>query len=63
MSAEMMIYVVAISIFSLAFIFVAMLIFPNEVTKEKIEKILGDDLESIKNAKDDEEFLVLFFFS
>ena len=55
MSAEMMIYVVAVSIFSLAFIFMAMLIFPNKVTKEKIEKILGDDLESIKNAKDDEE--------
>ena len=55
MSAEMMIYVVAISIFSLAFIFIGMLIFPNKVTKEKIEKILGDDLEDIKNAKDDEE--------
>jgi len=55
MSAESMIYIIAISIFSLAFIFMIMLLFPNKVTKEKIEKILGDDLESIKNAKDDEE--------
>jgi len=55
MSATTMITVVAMSIASMAFIFMFMLLRKNEITAEKIEKILGDDIESIKSAKNDEE--------
>jgi len=50
------IFLVGISIFSLAFIFIILLLLPNKVTKEKLEKILGKDvIEKIKSAKDEEE--------
>jgi len=50
------IFAVGITIFSLAFIFIVLLLLPNKVTKEKLEKILGTDVvEKIKQAKDEEE--------
>jgi len=50
------IFLVGVGIFSLAFIFVVLLLLPNKVTKEKLEKILGKDvIEKIKSAKDEEE--------
>ena len=56
MGATTLIYVVGIGIFSLAFIFMFMLLKPNRVTKEKLEKVLGKDaVEKIKNAKNYEE--------
>ncbi|NPA12007.1 MAG: 4-hydroxy-3-methylbut-2-en-1-yl diphosphate synthase [Epsilonproteobacteria bacterium] len=56
MSATTLIYVVGLSIASMAFIFLFMLLRPNEVTKEKLQSILGEDaLEKIKNAKSDDE--------
>jgi len=55
-SAATLIYIVAISIFSLAFIFMFMLIKNTEVTEEKLVKILGEEaVDKIKKAKDDEE--------
>jgi len=56
MSAANLIMIVGLSIVSMAFIFIFMLLRPNEVTKEKLEKILGKEaIEAIKNAKDEEE--------
>jgi len=50
------IFVVGIMIFSLAFIFIVLLLMPNKVTKEKLEKIFGKEVvEKIKKAKDEEE--------
>ena len=47
---------VGVMIFSLAFIFLFILLIPNKVTKEKLIKIIGEkEIEKIKNAKDDEE--------
>ena len=47
---------VGIGIFSLAFIFMFLLLLPNKVTAEKLIKIIGkDNIEKIKQAKDDEE--------
>ena len=45
-----------VMIFSLAFIFMCLLLIPNKVTKEKLIKIIGEEnIEKIKQAKDDEE--------
>jgi hypothetical protein len=55
MSAPTMIMIVGLSIASMAFIFIFMLLRKVEITEEKILKILGDDAEKIKKAKDDEE--------
>ncbi|WP_456479905.1 4-hydroxy-3-methylbut-2-en-1-yl diphosphate synthase [Nautilia sp.] len=55
MSAEMMIYIIGASIFSMAFIFIFMLLRKIEITEEKILKILGEHADEIKNAKNDEE--------
>jgi len=50
------IFLVGVGIFSLAFIFIILLLLPNKVTKEKLEKILGDDvIRKIKSAKDEDE--------
>jgi len=51
-----MLFVVSFSIFSLAIIFMIMLLMPNKVTKEKLEKILGKEIvEKLKDVQDDEE--------
>jgi uncharacterized membrane protein YgaE (UPF0421/DUF939 family) len=56
MSATTLIYIVGLSIASMAFIFMFLILKPNEVTKEKLEKVLGKDaVEKIKQAKDDDE--------
>jgi len=55
MSAETMIYIIGISIFSLAFIFMFMILRKVEITEERILKILQDDAEKIKQAKSDDE--------
>jgi len=55
MSAETMIYIIGASIFSIAFIFMFMLLRNVEVNEERILKILGEDAEKIKQAKNDEE--------
>ena len=56
MSASMLIYGVGIMIFSLAFIFMILILIPSKITKEKLIKIIGEDeIEKIKNAKDEEE--------
>ncbi len=47
---------VGVMIFSLAFIFIIILLIPNKVTKEKLIKVIGEEnIEKIKQAKDDEE--------
>ena len=47
---------VGVMIFSLAFIFLFILLIPTKVTKEKLIKIIGqENIEKIKNAKDEEE--------
>ena len=47
---------VGIGIFSMAFIFLFILLIPNKVTKEKLIKVIGEEnIEKIKQAKDDEE--------
>ncbi|WP_457560811.1 4-hydroxy-3-methylbut-2-en-1-yl diphosphate synthase [Caminibacter sp.] len=56
MSASTLIYIVGLSIVSMAFIFIFLLLKPNKVTREKLVKILGDDVvEKLKAAKDDDE--------
>jgi len=56
MSATTLIYLVGIGIFSLAFIFMFMLLKPTKVTKQQLEKVLGrDNVEKILNAKDPED--------
>jgi hypothetical protein len=56
MSATTMIYIVALSSVSLAVIFLLLILKPNVVTKEKLEKILGKEaVEKLKNAKDENE--------
>ncbi len=47
---------VGVLIFSLAFIFLFIILIPSNVTKEKLIKIIGEEnIEKIKQAKDDEE--------
>jgi len=47
---------VGVMIFSLAFIFIIILLIPNKVTKEKLIKIIGEEnIEKIKQAKDENE--------
>ncbi len=56
MSASMLIYGVGIMIFSLAFIFMISILIPNRVTKEKLEKIIGDEaISQIKKASNEDE--------
>ena len=56
MNAPMLIYGVGIMIFSLAFIFMFLILMPNKVTKEKLIRIIGEEeIEKIKKAKDEEE--------
>jgi len=56
MSGTGMLFVVSFSIFSLAIIFMIMLLMPNKVTKEKLEKILGKEVvEKLKEVQHDEE--------
>jgi len=56
MSGTGMLFVVSFSIFSLAIIFMIMLVIPNKVTKEKLEKILGKEvIEKLKEVEHDEE--------
>jgi predicted CopG family antitoxin len=56
MSAPTLIYIVAFLIVSISVIFLFTLLKPNVVTKEKLEKILGEDaVEKLKNAKDENE--------
>jgi len=51
MSATTLIYLVGIGIFSLAFIFMFMLLKPVKITKEKLQKVLGkDNVDKILNA-------------
>ena len=51
-----MIIGVGVMIFSLAFIFLFILLIPTKVTKEKLVKIIGEDnIEKIKKAKNEEE--------
>ena len=55
MSATGLIYTVGLSIASMAFIFMFMLIRKVEITEEKILKILQEDVEKIKEVKSDDE--------
>jgi hypothetical protein len=55
MSATTMIYIVGLSIASMAFIFIFLLLRKIEITEERILKILGEHAEEIKKAKNDEE--------
>jgi translation elongation factor EF-Tu-like GTPase len=56
MSAATLIYIVGLSIVSMAFIFVFLILKESKVTKEKLVKILGNEVvEKLKKAKDDEE--------
>ena len=56
MSATTLIYIVGLSIASMAFIFIFLVLKKSKVTKEKLVKILGEDVvEKLKNAKDDNE--------
>jgi len=55
MSAPTMIMIVGLSIASMAFIFIFMLLRKIEINEERILKILGEHADEIKNAKDDEE--------
>ncbi len=51
-----LIFGIGIMIFSLAFIFMAIILIPNKVTKEKLEKILGQKaIEEIKKVENDEK--------
>jgi len=56
MDATTLIYIVGISIFSLAFIFMFLILKPTNVTPQKLIKVLGkENVEKIKNAKDVED--------
>ena len=56
MDATTLIYMVGIGIFSLAFIFMFLLLIPTKVTPKKLIKVLGkENVEKIKNAKDVED--------
>ena len=53
--ATTLIFAVGAMIFSLAFIFMAIILMPTKVTKEKLEKILGKEvIKEIEKVKDDE---------
>ena len=57
--ATTMIFAVGAMIFSLAFIFMAIILIPNKVTKEKLEKILGQKaIEEIKKFENEEEKII-----
>ena len=57
--ATTMIFGVGAMIFSLAFIFMAIILIPNKVTKEKLEKILGQKaIEEIKKFENEEEKII-----
>jgi uncharacterized membrane protein YhiD involved in acid resistance len=56
MNAPALIYAVALTIVSLAVIFMILVIKPNKVTKEKLEKILKKEvIEKLKNAENEKE--------
>lgn len=56
MKATTLMYIVALLSVSLAVIFLLLILKPNIVTKEKLEKILGDEaINKLKNAKDENE--------
>jgi hypothetical protein len=56
MSATTLIYTVALLSVSLAVVFLLLILKPSNVTKEKLEKILGDEaIQELKNAKDETE--------
>jgi hypothetical protein len=56
MKATTLMYIVALLSVSLAVIFLLLILKPNIVTKEKLEKILGEEtIKKLKNAKDEEE--------
>jgi uncharacterized membrane protein len=56
MSAPTLMFIVALSIVLLSVIFLLTILKPSEVTKEKLEKILGDEaINKLKNAKDENE--------
>jgi len=51
-----LIIAVGIGIFSMAFIFMIILFIPNKITEEKLIKVIGkDNIEKIKNAKNEDE--------
>ena len=57
--ATTMIFGVGAMIFSLAFIFMIIILIPTKVTREKLEKILGEKvIEEIKQVKDDEKKII-----
>jgi len=55
MNSAGLIMVVGLGIASMAFVFMFLILREVEVNEERIAKILGEDLEKIKKAKDDEE--------
>jgi len=56
MSATTLIYMVGIGIFSLAFIFMFLILMPTKVTKEKLIKVLGEEnAKKILEAQDPED--------
>jgi predicted CopG family antitoxin len=56
MSTPTLIFIIIFSIVSLSVIFLISILKPSKVTKEKLEKILGDEaVEKLKNAKDENE--------
>ena len=53
--ATTLIFAVGAMIFSLAFVFMVIILMPTKVTKEKLEKILGKEvIKEIEKVKDDE---------
>ena len=57
--ATELIFGVGVMIFSLAFIFMVVILMPTKVTKEKLEKILGQKtIEEIEKVKDDEKKVI-----
>ena len=53
--ATTLIFAVGAMIFSLAFVFMLIILMPTKVTKEKLEKILGKEvIKEIEKVKDDE---------
>ena len=57
--ATELIFGVGAMIFSLAFIFMVVILMPTKVTKEKLEKILGQKtIEEIEKVKDDEKKVI-----
>jgi len=51
-----LIIAVGVGIFSMAFIFLFILLIPNKVTKEKLIKVIGEEnIDKIKAAKNEDE--------